>query len=89
MWKQNSQNHNTDEVTFSMTPSPPAFLPPPTAPGPASEFFLLGRVPPVLTSGHPLFNNKSIRSELPEDDDRAYETQVRPSWSIVFTLAFD
>ena len=72
------KNYRTDDVTLSKTSF---FL------AADMEFFLLGRVPLRVTSGHPLFSKRSTNSwELAL---RAYDMQVRPSWSTLLTSAFD
>ena len=48
----------TDEVTLSKT----SFF----RPEAETEFFRRGNVPPKVTSGHPLFNKSSMRSDEPE-----------------------
>ena len=51
------------------------------------EFFRRGNVPLRVTSGQPLFKRRSTNSwELAL---RAYDMQVRPSWSTLLTLAYD
>ena len=49
--------YKTDEVTLSNTSFFRAA---------EIEFFRLGRVPPKVTSGHPLFNRRSTSSWEPE-----------------------
>lgn len=70
--------YRTDEVTFSRISF---FL------WDESEFFLRGNVPLKVISGHPLLRSNSTSSDAPAV--LACETQVRPSWSIALTLAFD